>query len=43
MVFPHKFFPMYDWGDIVKKRLPKVGGVEKVFKRGNGHIRGGFL
>lgn len=34
---------MYDGGDIVKKTLPKVGGLEKIYKRGNGHIRGGFL
>ena len=35
-------YPVFHWGNIIKKVLWKVGGWEKIFKGHNGHI-GGFV
>ena len=36
-------FPLFHWVDIVKMMFPKVGGSEKRYKRGDGHIRVGVV
>ena len=34
-------YPVFQWGNIVGKVLPKAGGSEKI-KKGNGHIGGAY-